>query len=256
MKDNSEGDIQQFKSEKLEFAETSINTNNDNNLDNPTITPEKNQKEEALIVGEGDSFTTQKLISDYYILIQHTKFFNIPYFPFGFTYNFYRPNTKLPNKVKLSEIPNPPYTLGPNAKTFILCFIPWSLIFLFFCILHCIFLKSIILKLISIFLNLLSIITGWITLIKNPGVVFNDNTIDVNEPKIYCYQCKYLYPHLKEPIKHCRKCGVCCFGRDHHCDVFGKCVAKNNTRIFMAFSLCTCILIMFNFISFALMAAK
>jgi hypothetical protein len=130
MKDNSEGDIQQFKSEKLEFAETSINTNNDNNLDNPTITPEKNQKEEALIVGgkyyyliyfilliiEGDSFTTQKLISDYYILIQHTKFFNIPYFPFGFTYNFYRPNTKLPNKVKLSEIPNPPYTLGPNGK--------------------------------------------------------------------------------------------------------------------------------------------
>ena len=51
MKDNSEDDIQQFKSEKLEFAETSINTNNDNNLDNPTITPEKNQKEEALIVG-------------------------------------------------------------------------------------------------------------------------------------------------------------------------------------------------------------
>ena len=69
---------------------------------------------------EGDSFTNQKLNSDYYISIEHTRFLNIPYFLFGFTYNFYFPYTKLPNKIKLSEIPNPPYTLGPNGKNIII----------------------------------------------------------------------------------------------------------------------------------------
>jgi hypothetical protein len=117
-------------------------------------------------------------------------------------------------------------------------------------------LKIWILKLISLVLNTLSTITGWITLLRNPGIYYNDNTIDINEPKIYCYQCKFLYPHLKEPIKHCRKCGVCCFGRDHHCDVFSKCVAKNNLKIFVVFSLSMCTQLFFNFIALALMATR
>ena len=74
-----------------------------------------NNKSNLLII-EADSFTNQKLNNDHYILIEHTKFLDIPYFVFGFTYNFYFPYTKLHNKIKLSEIPNPPYTLGPNCK--------------------------------------------------------------------------------------------------------------------------------------------
>ena len=139
---------------------------------------------------------------------------------------------------------------------FIFCYIPWCLCLIIFCILHLFFLKIKILQLISIFLTSLSVISGWITLIRNPGIYYNDNTIDSNETKIYCYECKFNYPHLKEPIKHCRKCGVCCFGRDHHCDVFGKCVAKNNMRVFITFSISMCTLLMFNFIALALMATS
>ena len=169
--------------------------------------------------------------------------------------------------MKLSEIPNPPFTIGPDckfilnkyiilifiAKTFIICFIPSSFCFIGFSILHIIFVRIWIFKVISILLNLLSLITGWLTFILNPGIVYNDNTINDNEPKIYCYQCRFLYPHLKQPIAHCEKCGVCCFGRDHHCDVFGKCVAKDNLKIFISFFICTCLLFVANFVSIALM---
>ena len=106
---------------------------------------------------------------------------------------------------------------------------------------------------ISVLLNLICMITGWITFILNPGIVFNDKNVDNNEPKIYCYQCRFLYPHLKQPISHCEKCGVCCFGRDHHCDVFGKCVAKNNLKIFVTFSISICILLIFQLITTVLL---
>ena len=45
-----------------------------------------------------------------------TKCLKIPYFEFGFTTHFYFPRKKFPNKMKLSEIPNPPFTLGPECK--------------------------------------------------------------------------------------------------------------------------------------------
>ena len=54
--------------------------------------------------------------------MEYTRFLKIPYFEFGFTINFYRPFTKFPNKIKLSEIPNPPYTLGPDGKFNLLLF--------------------------------------------------------------------------------------------------------------------------------------
>ncbi len=50
------------------------------------------------------------------MLIERTKCLNIPYFVFGFTIHFYFPFTKLSNKIKLSEIPNPPFTIGPEGK--------------------------------------------------------------------------------------------------------------------------------------------
>ena len=107
----------------------------------------------------------------------------------------------------------------------------------------------VIFKIISILLNLICILSGWITLIKNPGIIYNDNNEENNEPKIYCFQCRFRYPHLKQQITHCDKCGVCCFGRDHHWDVFGKCVAKDNLIIFVTFTISICILLLFNFIS-------
>ncbi len=76
--------------------------NNNNNSSTPLI--------------EDNIYLNNKLKDDHYILIERTKYLNIPYFNFGFTTHFYFPTEKLPQKVKLSEIPNPPFTLGPNGK--------------------------------------------------------------------------------------------------------------------------------------------
>ena len=137
------------------------------------------------------------------------------------------------------------------AKTFIICFIPSTLCFIGINIVYQIFVKYSIVKIISLLLTLLCIISGWITFILNPGIIFNDKNANNNEPKIYCNECKFLYPHLKEKLEHCDKCGVCCFGIDHHCDIFGKCVAKNNLNIFITFSISICLLFIVNFISLA-----
>ena len=65
---------------------------------------------------EDNIYLNNKLKDDHYIFIEHTKFLKIPYFIFGFTTHFYLPSTKLQTKMKLSEIPNPPFTLGPDCK--------------------------------------------------------------------------------------------------------------------------------------------
>lgn len=57
-----------------------------------------------------------KINEDHYVFIERTKCLKIPYFEFGFTTHFYFPRKKFPNKMKLSEIPNPPFTLGPECK--------------------------------------------------------------------------------------------------------------------------------------------
>ena len=112
----------------------------DNNDINDDISNEKKVTEEILIVSDNkskslenddnltnnkDSFSpliednldaNNKLKDDHYIFIERTKLFNIPYFKFGFTTHFYLPSKKLQMKMKLSEIPNPPFTLGPECK--------------------------------------------------------------------------------------------------------------------------------------------
>ena len=127
-----------IKEKKIEDKE------NINSVDNSNLTDEKenNNKptEQTLIVSENKTKSTEnngfnntsndtispliddniylnnKLKDDHYILIERTKFLNIPYFSFGFTIHFYFPSEKLQLKMKLSEIPNPPFTIGPDSK--------------------------------------------------------------------------------------------------------------------------------------------
>ena len=106
------------------------------------------------------------------------------------------------------------------------------------------FLKSIVIKSLSIILTLISSISGLIALILNPGIVYNlKKEGKVCKNKIFCYQCKFEYPFLGQNISHCGECGVCYIGMDHHCEVFGKCIAKNNMNIFTIFL--TCIIFLF-----------
>ena len=137
-----------------------------------------------------------------------------------------------------------------KAKNFIYCFIPTSICFIGFIVLHFIFIKYLIMKILSILLTLICSISGLITLVLNPGIIYNQKNEGINnENKIYCFECRFQYPHLDQKLTHCENCGVCVYGRDHHCDVFGKCVGKNNLSVFSTFSISVCILLIFNFVS-------
>lgn len=87
---------------KSEDNMNSYENNNNDNLSNPLVKENNNSND--------------KLKDDHYITILKTKLFKIPYFIFGFTTHFYFPSEKLQNKMKLSEVPNPPFTLGPDGK--------------------------------------------------------------------------------------------------------------------------------------------
>ena len=110
--------------------------------------------------------------------------------------------------------------------------------------------ELIIFKILSLLLTLICFISGIITFVSNPGIVYNQINENINsENNIYCSHCKFKYPDLGQTLTHCFECGVCYIGRDHHCNVFGKCVAKKNLNIFSTFSLSICFLLMGNFAS-------
>ena len=122
MKEDESEEIQQIKETKLKIkkdendierkpSETTLILS-----DNKSNSKENNNKNSSTPLIEDNIYLNNKLKDDVYILIERTKFLNIPYFNFGFTTHFYFPNEKLEKKMKLSEVPNPPFTLGPNCK--------------------------------------------------------------------------------------------------------------------------------------------
>lgn len=77
--------------------------------------------------------------------------------------------------------------------------------------------------------------------IKNNLLKLIENqNIDINN---YCPKCNILITH-GNGIKHCYICDCCIEDFDHHCIWIGKCVGKNNKKIFLLLL----ILIEFNFI--------
>ena len=98
--------------DKIATEETLIISNNKSQ----SLENNSNSKKTSSPLIEDNIYINEKLEDDHYIIIERTKLFNIPYFTFGFTIHFYLPSQKLQMKMKLSEIPNPPFTLGPECK--------------------------------------------------------------------------------------------------------------------------------------------
>ena len=98
--------VKKPKDETLIISDSKSKSLENNNKKNYSSTP--------LI--QDNIYLNNKLKDDHYIFIERTKFFKIPYFNFGFTTHFYLPTAKLQTKMKLSEIPNPPFTIGPDGK--------------------------------------------------------------------------------------------------------------------------------------------
>ena len=99
--------------------ENNNNKINEENLiipDNKSQSKNNNEDSSSPLIENNIDLNNNKLEGDHYIFIEHTKCLKIPYFTFGFTTHFYFPSEKLQTKMKLSEIPNPPFTLGPDCK--------------------------------------------------------------------------------------------------------------------------------------------
>ena len=84
-------------------------------------------------------------------------------------------------------------------------------------------------------MNLLYLLSALLTYLLNPGTVYKSSP---NQNKVYCKECDFNYPYHKN-LKHCSTCKVCVIGIDHHCGVFGKCIARNNICCFFSFIVLT-----------------
>ena len=71
-----------------------------------------------------------------------------------------------------------------------------------------------------------------LTFLINPGIIYSNKK---SKEKIYCSDCKFLYPASNKKMEHCYICNICVCKMDHHCDVIGKCVGKYNTALFLLY---------------------
>ena len=110
----------------------------------------------------------------------------------------------------------------------------------------------IIFKTIGSIMNLVQIYFFIISSIKNPGlplkeyeklVYEEENKTAKNFRK--CKDCK-LWINTDEKTIHCKKCGICIEGYDHHCDCINICVGKKNLKNFYILILCSFLLIVYS----------
>ena len=110
----------------------------------------------------------------------------------------------------------------------------------------------IIFKTIGSILNILQIYFFIISSTKNPGLPSKDYEKVVYEEenktaKNYrkCKDCK-LWINTDEKTIHCKKCGICIEGYDHHCDCINICVGKKNIKNFYILILISFLLIVYS----------
>ena len=95
-----------------------------------------------------------------------------------------------------------------------------------------------IFRTIGTIMNLFQIYLFFVTSTKNPGVPSKEYEKLVYEEENKsaknfrkCKDCK-MWINTDEKTIHCRKCGICIEGYDHHCDCINICVGKKNIKNF------------------------
>ena len=196
-----------------DYLKSNININmpktNDSNLINDlSLTVKDNENENNIIMNENET----KEIKKHY-------------------FNF----KKLGNLIIISEDENEiKYIIGPLFPLLFLLNLTAN-IFILIVVYKNI---PIIFKTIGNILNFIQIYLFIITSIKNPGLPSKDYEKQVYEEENKtaknfrkCKDCK-LWINTDEKTIHCRKCGICIEGFDHHCDCINICVGKRNIKNF------------------------
>ena len=96
----------------------------------------------------------------------------------------------------------------------------------------------------SSFLNSLSFILGYLffsicyflLMVVNPGIPSEKKHYDINDLNSNYRQCKicnciYHKDDFKN-VNHCKDCGICIEGSDHHCNFAAKCIGRHNKYIY------------------------
>ena len=97
----------------------------------------------------------------------------------------------------------------------------------------------------SSFLNSLVFILGYLffsicyflLMVVNPGIPSEKKHYDINDLNSNYRQCKicnciYHKNDFKNVI-HCKECGICIEGLDHHCNFAAKCIGRHNRNIYI-----------------------
>ena len=179
-----------------------------------------------------------------------------PYFKLGNIIFFYCPgslnNLEISNKyytntVNLSQMPDPPFSIGSKCKTFCSTFFCVFIFSILILVIEFLVIKNIIYDIISLALFLLSILTGILTYIINPGTTFKENNKEGNNH--HCGICNFTYPKSDKKYEHCSMCEICIAGPDHHCGIFEKCIGRKNLFCFYLFPTFSIILLIVFMIS-------
>ena len=97
-------------------------------------------------------------------------------------------------------------------------------------------------KYMLIFFYLNSFLSHMYIFLGNPGIptanhfhkiILNQKDYTKNDC-LYCDVCNIIIK-ANEGVDHCDECGICLRGYDHHCYWVGKCIAKNNSIVFIFF---------------------
>lgn len=71
--------------------------------------------------------------------------------------------------------------------------------------------------------------------LSNPGIASSPvipDHLNPGDSSKYCVPCKIV---RGRGTRHCYYCDVCIFGYDHHCPWVGKCVGRDNLKLFYLF---------------------
>jgi hypothetical protein len=122
--------------------------------------------------------------------------------------------------------------IGPHLIYFIIIFTSLS----FICILIHSLKENSDLKLIFILGYALFAIIYILLMISNPGIPSVKKDYDIDYLKsnyTQCDLCNCIYPkNIADKVKHCKNCGICVEGHEHHNYLATKCIGNKNIKLF------------------------
>lgn len=123
--------------------------------------------------------------------------------------------------------------IGPDLKYFIWVF---TLVSFFSILIYSIKQTSFLYSLIFILGYLFFSICYFLLMVVNPGIPSEKKHYDINDLNFNYRQCKICnciyHKNDFKYVNHCKECGICIEGSDHHCNFAAKCIGRHNKYIY------------------------